>query len=131
MDEAPAARTVLIVEDDPFIAELLRWIVISQPGYCVVVAATGAGAWAVVTSQVVDLVLLDLRLPDGDGLGVLDQIRADPQTAALPVLLLTGRADDPRLRDRAVPVLVKPFEPQAVLGFVRALCPPAGPAGAP
>ena len=80
------APTILVVDDE----QLIRWSLserLTQEGYAVVEAATAKEALAAAGPQV-DLVLLDFRLPDSDGLRVLKQIKAsDPD---IPVILLTA-----------------------------------------
>jgi two-component system KDP operon response regulator KdpE len=83
-------KTILIVDDDP---ELLRGLAIRlrAEGYQVLAAAN---AGAVVTAAVggqPDLVLLDLGLPDGDGMAVLSRLQAIVDTASIPVVVLSAR----------------------------------------
>ena len=91
---------VLVVDDaadptDP-LCRLLR-----RAGYDVSCAGGLTDALPLLASGRVSTVLLDLLLPDVDGLEILQRIRADPRTAAVPVVMFTA-ADDGRLRNRAV-----------------------------
>jgi DNA-binding response OmpR family regulator len=101
---------VLIVEDDPGIAGGLA-ATLKAAGYAVDVCGTLGQARAALQVESFELVLLDLNLPDGDGLGWLRQLRADGHT--LPVLIMTARD---ALPDRVAGLdqgdddyLVKPF----------------------
>ena len=83
--------TILLVEDDERISEpLLR--VLGAEGFEVVHAATGTEGLAVVTARRPDLMLLDLTLPDIDGLDVCRKVRED--RPEMPIIMLTARAEE-------------------------------------
>ncbi|HEU4454467.1 MAG TPA: response regulator [Longimicrobium sp.] len=115
----PEARPlVLVVEDsDPIRAAFT--ILLEESGYDVAAAGTGADAVRMATEQTPDLVLLDLGLPDTSGLDVALRIKADPRSAKIPVVALTGRdadADrDALLAAGCAAYLVKPVDTQALL----------------
>src|SRR5260370_18636960 len=83
---------LLVVDDEPDIALLCR-INLEAAGYQVVTAGDGREALKLVTETIPDLVLLDVLMPDPDGLAVLAEIRQNPATAHVPVVMLTARAD--------------------------------------
>jgi two-component system phosphate regulon response regulator OmpR len=112
---------ILLVEDDPRLAEMLLEY-LGEAGYRVTVAALGAAALQYLSSGGYDAVVLDLMLPDMDGLDVCRQVRAKSD---LPVLMLTARGD---AIDRIVGLelgaddyLPKPFEPRELLARLRAI----------
>lgn len=115
----PAPRTVLVVDD----SRLLRTSLadeLQRAGYEVALAATGDEALRVLEQRRVDSVLLDLKLPGMSGFEVCQAIRARPELAGLPVLLLTGLHHAAELR-RGIEVgaddyLAKPVDPSLVLG---------------
>jgi len=111
---------VLIVEDDPGIAGGLA-ATLKAAGYAVDVCGTLGQARAALQVESFELVLLDLNLPDGDGLGWLRQLRAEGHT--LPVLIMTARDALPDrvagLDQGADDYLVKPFEPEELLARMR------------
>jgi two-component system, OmpR family, phosphate regulon response regulator OmpR len=115
------AERVLVVEDDPRLAEMLSEY-LGQAGFRVTVAPLGATALRVLEETDCDAVILDLMLPDMDGLNVCRQIRTSSDT---PVLMLTARGD---AVDRIVGLelgaddyLPKPFEPRELLARLRAI----------
>ena len=122
---------VLIVEDDAGIAGGLA-AVLKGAGYAVDHSATVAQAWAALSAEPFDLVLLDLGLPDGDGSQLLQRLRRQPPATAgqvrlprpdLPVLIMTARD---AVHDRiagldlgADDYLVKPFDPNELQARMR------------
>jgi DNA-binding response OmpR family regulator len=119
---------VLLVEDDPRLAEMLTEY-LAQAGFRTSAAANGQAALALLASQPFDGVILDLMLPDMDGLDVCRRLRAGAAAAApnadTPVLMLTARGD---AIDRIVGLeigaddyLPKPFEPRELLARLRAI----------
>jgi DNA-binding response OmpR family regulator len=119
-----AARHVLLIEDEPHIAEAVRFL-LTREGWTVSLHASGGDAADRIRGLRPDLVILDMMLPGASGLDVLAALRADPATAALPVLMLTARGLD---RDRAAAsaagasrFLTKPFANADLLAAVRGL----------
>jgi CheY-like chemotaxis protein len=111
---------ILVVDDEPTIRALLR-AALEQVGYRILEAADGAGALRQARSHP-DLVLLDIALPDINGLEVCRRLKADPSTAGTPVLLLTGLAqpsDRRAARDAgAVGCIEKPFRPADLVSHI-------------
>jgi two-component system phosphate regulon response regulator OmpR len=112
---------ILLVEDDPRLAEMLSEY-LGQAGFRVTVAPLGATALAQLAGAQYDAVVLDLMLPDMDGLDVCRQVRATSDT---PVLMLSARGD---AIDRIVGLelgaddyLPKPFQPRELLARLRAI----------
>ncbi|MDZ4765087.1 MAG: response regulator [Chloroflexota bacterium] len=85
------AIRVLCVEDNPQNMRLVRKILFSA-GYELLEAQDGTSGLAAIRAHKPDLVLMDVNLPDIDGLEVTKQIKADPSIAAIPVLALTANA---------------------------------------
>jgi CheY-like chemotaxis protein len=88
---------LLLVEDDAAVAEMFR-LKLELDGHHVTVARDGLGALAAIRSLELDLVLLDMEMPGPDGLSVLAQLRHEPRTAALPVLVLSNSDSTAALR---------------------------------
>ncbi|MBK8003415.1 MAG: response regulator [Gemmatimonadetes bacterium] len=84
------AELILVVEDEALSARSLE-VMLAAPGRRIVLADTVAAARAALAREVPSLVVLDLILPDGDGRSLLLELRSDPRTAAVPVVVLTAR----------------------------------------
>jgi CheY-like chemotaxis protein len=111
--ELSAARTVLVVDDESGVRQLLA-VILEMEGHRVLQAASGAEALAQVESEQVDLITLDVMMPGLDGWAVGEQLDADPRTAAIPRIMISGKPLDelraaPGAR-RAAAVLTKPFD---------------------
>ena len=114
-------QSVLVVEDDKEIRDLLRRY-LERAGYAVITSDSGAEAIRLVSAHAVHLVLLDLGLPDVDGMEVLRAARAD---GGVPVVVLTARSTiDDRIRgleSGADDYVTKPFSPTEVVLRVQAV----------
>jgi two-component system, cell cycle response regulator DivK len=86
-----ADATVLVVEDNEKNMKLFR-DVLQAAGYDTLEATTGGQAVDLATEHLPDLVLMDIQLPDIDGVEALDRLRASDRTTSLPVLALTAQA---------------------------------------
>jgi len=115
----PAMPRVLLVDDDSALLKLLE-VNFRLEGFEALTAASGREALAIAAEQHPDAIVLDLMLPGMDGYEVCDRLRADPATASVPIVFLSGRTkpDDHRLD--AGPFLRKPFDPAELIGVVRA-----------
>lgn len=109
-----ARPRVLVVDDDPELREMMTLVL--EPAYEVLLAADGEASLAIAHAERPDLILMDQYMPRLDGLGALEKLRADPVTEDVPVILVSGRADESiRVRGLdlgAVDFLAKPFSEQ-------------------
>jgi len=113
-------RLVLVADDDPDIAELVK-LHLEQAGYQTIVAGRGVQVLEVARREHPDLIVLDILLPDMDGRAVLETLKSEPNTADIPVLILSIMADDGGAFDLgAAGYLTKPIDEQELLGAVRA-----------
>ena len=115
-------KRVLVVDDDRVIQQLLE-VNLELEGYEVVAtAADGKEALEKIAELKPDLVILDIMMPKMDGLEVCRRLRADPDLAGIPVILLSARAQDMDIREGleigASAYLTKPFDPVELLEVV-------------
>jgi two-component system, OmpR family, response regulator MtrA len=115
---------VLIADDDADILSLVK-AVLERSGHEVVAASDGAEALASVGARKPDLAVLDIAMPEVDGLEVLRRLRADPTTSELPVVLLSARAQEADVERGfaigASAYLKKPFSPRELSEHVAEL----------
>ncbi|MDH0097427.1 CHASE domain-containing protein [Pseudomonas sp. GD04158] len=110
--------SLLVVEDEPDIAALLRQL-LEDAGYRVRLAHSLAEARARLHEETPAAISLDLRLPDGDGLQLVQELRADERYRDLPILVVSAACEEGRLALEGVPALdwlSKPIDPQRLLG---------------
>ena len=121
--------TVLVADDDNDIRELVAFK-LAQAGYEVVTAADGVSALDVARTTALDLAVLDLMMPGLSGLDVCAELRRSPQTATLPVIMLTAKAQEHDVATGfatgADDYVVKPFSPRELVSRVQAVLARAG-----
>ncbi len=116
---------VLYVDDEPDIREIVALSLSLDPDLAAETAASGAEALERAAAGGLDLILLDVMMPDMDGPSILARLRADPATSAIPVAFVTARTQAHEVehfrRLGAVGVVAKPFDPMTLAKDVRAL----------
>jgi diguanylate cyclase (GGDEF)-like protein len=119
---ADGGERLLVVDDDPFIARLLE-IELTAAGYQVRVANEGQQALQAVADDAPDLVITDVMMPHVDGFELTRQLRQDPRTAAISIIILTARGlSADKLEGFAIGAddyIVKPFDTPELLARVR------------
>jgi two-component system, OmpR family, response regulator len=123
--------TILLVDDDPLVRDILR-IALRRAGYATAEAADGLAALRLARSEAHELIVLDIGLPEMDGLEVCRQLR---RFSDRPVLFLSAREDE---IDRVLGLelgaddyVTKPFSPRELVARVKAILKRSSPAGAP
>ena len=124
-DNAPVMKTrILVVDDEADVLELVEFN-LRQAGYELTSAADGAEALKKAKAQLPALIILDVMLPEVDGLEVCKLLRRDPATARIPIIMLTAKASE---LDRVLGLelgaddyLTKPFSPRELLLRVKNL----------
>ena len=109
----PPAKKIFVVEDDQVISEYLE-STLEDFGYQVGSCSLGAQAWAKISMQNPDLILMDVMLPDMDGITLCKQLHSDSQTGKIPIIMLTCLTDSSTIRQAysygAVDFIGKPFD---------------------
>jgi two-component system, OmpR family, alkaline phosphatase synthesis response regulator PhoP len=115
-------KKILAVDDERHIVRLVE-VNLQRAGYEVVTAYDGREALEKVKSENPDLVVLDVMMPYMDGFEVLKNLKADPSTAEIPVIMLTAKAQDADVfrgwQSGVDCYLTKPFNPMELLTFVK------------
>ena len=116
---------ILIVEDNEKNMKLFRDVLVAM-GYRTLEATTGADAVDLASEQTPDLVLMDIQLPDLDGVQALQRLRAEARTASIPIVALTAQAmhgDRERFLEAGFDgYMSKPVNVHDLIEMVRQLC---------
>jgi len=117
-------KKILVVEDDPDLVELLSFN-LRGCGFVVSSASDGLDALKKARSVIPDLILLDLMLPELDGFGVCEILRREPETAKIPIIMVTAMSSQfarlAGLEAGANDYFTKPFSPKQLIARVQAL----------
>lgn len=115
-------RRVLLIEDEPHIAEAIRYLLV-RDGWSVASHGEGRGALDAIRREAPDVIVLDVMLPGRSGYEILDDLRADPGLADLPVLVLSAQGSGEARRAaeaaRGARFLAKPFANADVIAAIR------------
>ncbi len=117
-------KNILLIEDDQDIAELLRHY-LGKENISLKHATDGYSGLKQAQAESFDLIILDIMLPQMDGLEVCKELRADPKTASLPIIMLTAKTQETDkivgLELGADDYVTKPFSPRELLARMKAL----------
>jgi DNA-binding response OmpR family regulator len=117
-------KKILVVEDEESLLRL-ESILLSSKGFNVVGVKDGISALAAIPAENPDLVILDIMLPEMDGIEVCRRIKADPATAAIPVVMLTAKKSrqdiDAGTEAGASAYITKPFKTAMVIEVIEGL----------
>ena len=115
---------VLVVEDEVAIRDMLAFN-LGRAGYEVLPAGSGSEARASIADRYPDVVLMDWMLPDVSGLELTRQLKRDPETREIPVIMLTARVEEDSrvaaLEGGADDYITKPFSPRELLARIKAV----------
>jgi two-component system alkaline phosphatase synthesis response regulator PhoP len=117
-------KKILVIEDDKDIVGLLRHY-LEKEGFALKDASDGFSGLKKVRADAFDLIILDIMLPEMDGLEVCRELRADPKTSSIPIIMLTAKTEE---TDRIVGLelgaddyVTKPFSPKELVARVKAI----------
>jgi two-component system phosphate regulon response regulator PhoB len=115
---------ILVVDDEEDLAELVAYN-LTREGYQVTCVGSGELALSEARSQTPDLIVLDLLLPKVDGLDVCKQLKSDPRTQHIPIVMLTAKSEEvdmvTGLECGADDYVTKPFSPRVLLARIRSV----------
>jgi two-component system cell cycle response regulator DivK len=119
-------QDVLYVEDNEFNLKMVRQL-LARTAYRLIEATDGELGVATALREIPDLILMDIQLPKLSGLDATRRLRADPKTAAIPIIVITSFAlsgDDQKAKDAgATAYMAKPYSPRELLQMIRKLLP--------
>ena len=122
--------TVLVVDDDPVILKLLE-VNFEMEGFRVLLAHDGVEGVAMTRSERPDIVVSDVMMPKMSGLELVEDLKSDPETSDIPIILLTAKAQTADVRAGtdagADDYITKPFEPLELVDRVNRLIEPKAP----
>ena len=114
-------KKILAIDDENDVLLIIKTALLGE-GYDVITASNGYDGLALAEDQQPDLILLDLRMPEMDGMEVLQQLRNNEKTENLAVIILTGISDKKKIRealDKGITYyIVKPFECQDLISNI-------------
>lgn len=119
------SKRVLLCDDEIHILRAAEFK-IKRAGYDVRIAGDGLAAWELIQEQKPDILVTDFQMPRLDGLGLVRKVRGNPDTADLPILMLTAKGFELRPEELAekwnvMGVIAKPFSPRALLETVKGI----------
>lgn len=119
------SKRVLVVDDDDGVREIIQLSLETVAGWDVLLAATGREGFAIATTEKPDLILLDVMMPEEDGIEIYKQLQAEPSTQAIPTILLTAKAQISERQEfmelGIVGIITKPFQARALVEEIIAL----------
>lgn len=128
MSEATGSAKIMVVDDERDIVRLVSFT-LSRRGYSVIEATDGKAALEVAAREQPDLILMDVMMPVMDGFEASRQLKADPRTEKIPIVMLSAKSQQVEraigLESGALDYICKPFTPKELVeqvnGFLNAM----------
>lgn len=118
-------KKILLVDDERHVRRIAEISLGTVKDWTIITAGSGAEGLNKVKEEHPDLILLDVRMPEMDGIAVLQKLRENPETATIPVILLTAGASEKDLEQQSslfvLGTILKPYRPATLPDEIRAL----------
>ena len=118
-------RQILVIDDEASILVVVKTTLELTAGWKVITADSAMAGFEIAKRERPDAILLDVVMPEPDGVAILHKLQADPQTQSIPVIFLTAKARYDEQQSfkhlEIAGIIVKPFEPKTIADQVRAL----------
>ncbi len=117
-------QQILAIDDEEAIRIILKASLEFTAGWQVLTAASGKEGIAIAKAEQPDAIVLDVMMPETDGITLFHQLRENPSTREIPIIFLTAQAREierKALEDLGAGVILKPFEPDAIAQQIRML----------
>ncbi|MBI5805318.1 response regulator [candidate division TA06 bacterium] len=115
---------IMVIDDEEDILDMVK-LILEEAGYAVLPMLSGHEALQLIYRERPSLILLDIMMPDLDGLELLKILKIEETTAGIPVVMLTAKVEArdkmAALRDKAADYICKPFQPQDLVDRVKAV----------
>ncbi|MFK8185492.1 MAG: response regulator [Phormidesmis sp.] len=115
-------KRVLVVDDDDGVREIIQLSLEAVAGWTVWSAASGRAGIAIAQEKPLDLILLDVMMPEEDGIVVYEKLQANEKTAAIPTILLTAKAqvsEQQTLKELGITgIITKPFDARGLVANI-------------
>lgn len=118
------SRRILAIDDEEAIRIILKVSLEFTTEWTVLTAASGKEGLAIAKAEQPDAILLDVMMPETDGITVFHELQSKPSTQAIPIIFLTAQAREverKELETLGAGVLIKPFEPDAIASQIKTL----------
>jgi CheY-like chemotaxis protein len=116
-------KTILVIEDDDGLREITQFSLEAAGGWEVLTAASGREGLTIAAEDQPDAILLDVMMPEMDGIETFQQLQGDPRTQKIPIIFLTAKArgaEQERLKEMDISGLItKPIKPQDLVDQIR------------
>jgi two-component system, OmpR family, response regulator len=114
---------IILVEDEPDIQTVAKIALEAMGKFTIQIFASGSQIIQQADSLSADLILMDMMMPDMDGISVLEKLRSIPHTAKIPVIFMTAKVSQPEIitykKIGAIGVIAKPFDPMTLADTVK------------
>ena len=124
MDDAQKRYRVMVVDDEEDLLDFVT-VVLEEAGFEVLAALTGHEALQILYREKPDLILLDVMMPDLDGMELLKILKVEESTASIPVAMLTAKVEPKdkvaALQEEAIDYICKPFTPAELVERIRTI----------